>query len=320
MFYTFICASGKLVGTMLESRPSPSLGVMFGYSLIAGLLLLDSGLLLLLFNQPVTVMSFLWGALLLASAPAIAQIAYWTSSLSVARYHVEGDALMIEWAHIREVIPLDHIQALETGETVAKVNAFRGARWPGCFVGHGYVTGSDQRAVDQPTTFLATTSLPRQLLLVTDMASYALSPDDLTTFVDCLQALRVSELERNGEQVSSARSFLDWPIWRDRLAGRALVAAIALNSALFAFLCAMYVRLPVMLSLRVDQAGALTRTVPPANLFVLPVLGLIAWIVNGALGGYFYQIRAERPPAFVLWGSSIMLQLVAWAAFLTLLR
>ncbi len=305
---------------MLESRPSPTPGAIVGYVLMAGILLLDAGLLLLLFNQPVTVVTFIWGALLFASGPTIANIAYWTSTLSVARYAVEEETVIIEWAHVREIVPFEQFRYIGTGERVERVERFRGMCWPGCWIGHGYVTLSDQQEENLSTAYFATRPSDRQLILATDTAAYAISPSDQANFLDCLQALRVSKSEKKHVSVASTRSFLDWPIWRDRVAGTALFTATLLNGGLFAFLTLIYARLPLALTLTVDQAGIVTRTVPPVNLFVLPVLGLIASVSNGVLGTYFYQIRGERPPAYLLWGASIIVQLITWVALLTILR
>ena len=116
------------VAIMLESHPPTSPGLVFGYTLMAGLILLDAGLSFLLVRGPVTLFSFLWGLLLLVSLPLLAVLAYWTSSLGTARYHVVENALLIEWGGLRQVIPLVAIQSLQSGATA--VTRFRGLRWP----------------------------------------------------------------------------------------------------------------------------------------------------------------------------------------------
>jgi hypothetical protein len=306
---------------MLESRPSSSPGTTFGFILIASLILLDFGLLFLLLNEPVTMLSFLWGSLLFISLPTMAFIAYWTSGLISPHYRVVGPALLIEWGHSCQVIPLKSIRSLVRGATLAEVRQFRGARWPGCFVGWGQVSAAGREAegpISYPTIFFATRPLSQQLLLVTDSIAYAISPVDLENFGDCLEALRHSTPEAPADTPVSQLGPLEWPIWQDRPAQVVLVMTTILNALLFAGLCLSYGRLPALVPLHFNQAGIVNRMGAPANLFILPLIGLFAWLVNGALGYFFYQRRQERPLALILWGSSLIVQVIAWATVLGL--
>ncbi|HEX6386944.1 MAG TPA: PH domain-containing protein [Anaerolineae bacterium] len=307
---------------MLESRPSHSPGTLFGYILLAGIILLDSGLLWLMAREPITILSFLWGLLLLVSLPAIALVAYSTSSLSAMRYHVVGNALLIEWGRIRQVVPLAQIQALVPGEKLAAITKFRGIRWPGCLIGRGHVRKSEQQTGEADlydTVFYATRPLSQQLLLITDSVAYGVSPMDLENFADCLTALRLSELANTAEIPASRFSFLAWSLWRDRLAQMMWAASLALNGFLFAYLCAIYSHLPALVPLHFNERGIADRVEAPINLFVLPLVGLIVWLVNGVIGWFFYHWRDEQSLAFILWGAAIAVQLATWAALLSLL-
>lgn len=303
---------------MLESHPSNSPGTFFGFVLIAGLVLLDLGLLLLVSTEPVTFLTFIWGALVMLSFPAIAFIAYWTSSLSATRYHVVKDAVLIEWGRLSQTVPLAQISTLIMGEGLAGVKKFRGLRWPGCFVGTGLVNSLDGSIVDQDTLFFATRPLNQQLLLVTKSVAYGLSPIDLENFKDCLEALLVPDLMGSDEKIFPDLDFLNWRLWRDRSAQLVLAMAVILNGALFAYLCAIFNRLPSTIPLHFNRLGVVDRVESPINLFVLPLLGLFTWIVNGAIGWLFYQKQGQQPMAYVLWGSSILVQMTVWSAFLGL--
>lgn len=310
---------------MLESRPSPTPGNFFGYTLLAGIVLLDAGLLWLLIREPVTILSFLWGLSLLASLPVIALVAYSTASLPAMRYHVVDNALFIEWGRIRQVIPLAQIQALLPGEKLETITAFHGIRWPGYLVGRGRVDhrGRTERLTDEAThydaVFFATRPLTQQLLVITDAMAYGVSPMDLENFADCLAALRLAALAGAAGSPPSHLSFLSWPIWRDRLAQMMWATAMVLNGFLFAYLCTIYSRLPALVPLHFNESGIVDRVETPANLFILPLVGLMAWLVNGLSGWLFYHWRSEKPLAFILWGTAIVVQLAAWAAVLGLL-
>ena len=58
---------------------------------------------------------------------------------------------------------------------------------------------------------------------------------------------------------------------------------------------------------------------PPTRLFVLPLLGLLAWLSNGAIGWAVYQAQGEKAIAYLLWGAAVLVQLVTWIAVLLLL-
>jgi hypothetical protein len=304
---------------MLESRPSHSRGTLFGYALIAGIILLDVGLLLLLISQPVTILSFAWGVLLLASVPAVGFIAFWASSLSAARYHVEGEVLVVEWGRIRNVVPLARIKAMVPGASGLKVASFRGLRWPGCYVGYGRSSNETHGFDDLFTLFYATEPPREQLLIVTDTVAFGLSPADQKNFADCLEALLPAERSDEAAAPIPTTEFLHWQFWQDRRAQLLLSIPVLLNGALFAFLCGIFGRLPVTVPLHFDRFGVVDRVTSPSNLFVLPLLGLCAWLLNGALGWIFYRVRTERPVANLLWSSSIVVQITTWIALAGLL-
>lgn len=296
---------------MLESHPSTSPGVAFGYALMAGLILLDVGLSALLLRGPVMLLSFLWGVLLLVSLPLLAVMAYWTSSLGTVRYHVAEDALMIEWGSMQQVIPLADIQSLQLGQEATAVTRFRGLCWPGLIVGRG-------RFLNRDAYVFATRPQAEQLLLHTETAVYAISPVDLENFKDCLEALRRAKLDEAGQWPDSHLGFLQWSFWDDWPAQLLLTAAILFNLALFAYLTAVYGRLPDQVALHFNRLGEVDRLAPPGKLFVLPLIGLIAWIVNGLWGWIFYQ-QEQKLPAYLLWGTAVLIQLGVWGAVLGLL-
>lgn len=310
--YPAVLASGKLAsGIMLESQPSTSPGTTFGYMVIVGLVLLDTGLFFLLIRGPITLFSTLWGLLLLVSLPLLAILTYWTLSLRSARYHVVGNALLIEWGSLQQVVPLATIQSLQWGREVTAVTRFRGFRWPGLMVGRGQVRG-------QNAFVFATRPLVEQLLLRTETAVYAISPVDLQNFKDCLEALRTADLDETVDLPDSHLGFLQWRFWDEWPAQLLLAAAGLLNLVLFGYLTAVNGRLPAQVPLHFNQLGEVDRLAMPDTLFVLPVIGLIAWIINGVWGWVFYQ-QDQTMPAYLLWGTAVIVQLAAWGGLLGLL-
>lgn len=102
--------------------------------------------------------------------------------------------------------------------------------------------------------------------------------------------------------------------WRtlsqDRVAQLTLGLAILLNMALFAFV--------LLANRRLAQAIADSATAPP-SVFILPVIGLVAWLLAGVLGYYYYAIRDETPVAYIVWGATVLIQLATWVPALSLI-
>lgn len=105
----------------------------------------------------------------------------------------------------------------------------------------------------------------------------------------------------------------------DRAAQITLALAVSLNVLLFLYLAVQVGRLPTEIPLHFNRLGQVDRVGPPAALFILPLAGLLAWILNGLVGWWFYLRRQERPIALILWGAAIVVQVAAWAAVLGLI-
>ncbi len=303
---------------MLESRPSRTPGIRFGYLIIVGLIVLDIGLLVLLFNEPLTLFSFLWGCLLLASIPAVAFVAFWTSALGNTRYYVEGDLLIIRWGGLQYLLQLSQIEGLVAVPVLQRVRRFRGLRWPGYLVGEGEVVVAQVQAdtaVSYEAVFFATRSHDSLLLLVSQPISFVVSPVDLENFRDCIVALQATEIAQTEMMsVTTRLNFLHWPLWRDKLALGLMGAAVGLNGLLFALLAGLYGRFPAEVPLHFNRLGMVDRIGSPANLFILPIIGFLAWLTNLFFGGIFYHGRGERMTGYVAWGTAVLVQLATWVA------
>lgn len=297
---------------MLESHPPRRPGTTVGYALVAALVLLDVGLIYLIVGEPVTLLTFLWGVALLLSLPALATIAYWTAALGNARYAVERHALHVEWGYVRYVVPLDKIRAsYYSAQGSSPVQQFRGLRWPGFQFGQARRRLADDQT--QAVHLLTAGSQVDGLWVETEDGAFAITPHDAETFYQCLQALAATGstpevLPVPGEATLTSGA----PFWRDRPAQVLLGGGLLLCIVLFAVLAATYQQLPGRLAL---PAGTGT----PGQLFVLPVVGTLAWGINALVGYVFYQWRQEPPLAYLLWGAGMLIPTVAWAATLVTL-
>jgi uncharacterized membrane protein len=79
-----------------------------------------------------------------------------------------------------------------------------------------------------------------------------------------------------------------------------------------------YPHLPPTLPLHYDVLGLPDRSGPATQVFLLPFIGLLALIANTLLGGLFY--RREKVAAYLLWGGTIVVQVLLWIGTVNLLR
>jgi hypothetical protein len=302
---------------MLDSRPPLSPGRLIGLALITILILLDAGMVVLMAALPVGVFTVVIGVLLLASLPLIGAIIFVTVGIHSTRYQVESDMLLIRWGRMVQRVPMGSIVEVLPSDALEETKDFRGIRWPGCMVGSGHVVSED--GAEYQTSFYATRPIEDQILVVTADMSYSISPADSINFIASLQALM--ETDNVGDESGAAQEMevLSWTIWPERNALILIAIAVVLNLALFTLLAAANSRLPEEIPLHFDKYGNVDRRGPPTSLFILPLIGTIAWVSASIGGWFFYYIRHERPIAQFIWGFSILIQVATWAAMIGLI-
>jgi hypothetical protein len=192
------------------------------------------------------------------------------------------------------------------------VSGFRGWRWPGFMQGHGELPEAGL------TLFYASTALQNQIILITPTLSYAISPDDLTGFIESIKARYELGPTQAIAQTTTHPAFYDWPLWRDRVAHGLIIAGAALCLLLFGLVAFRYPDLPTVIPLHYNLAGIVDRRGPMSQAFILPLIGLLALGANTLLGGLFY--RREQMASYLLWGGAIMVQLLLWIGTINLLK
>ena len=87
--------------------------------------------------------------------------------------------------------------------------------------------------------------------------------------------------------------------------------------ALIGLLCFEFPTLPRLVPLHFDAVGNPDRLGPRGQIFIIPLIGLLALLLNGVLGWVAY--RYERVAGYLLWGGTILIQVLVWAAALGIL-
>ena len=167
--------------------------------------------------------------------------AYWTMALASLRYTVDRNGLVIAWAGIRQVIPLQAIERLVPG-TSLEVPKVHGISW------FGYHIGSAEIRRIGSVLFYSTHQAPEQVLYVmTSERNYAISVPDPAAFAREIQVRQdlgpTAEVSHHVERTLPALQGLS----RDRRALVLLTACAALCVANAVLLGVRYGALPEVL-------------------------------------------------------------------------
>ena len=103
----------------------------------------------------------------------------------------------------------------------------------------------------------------------------------------------------------------------DRLVHVLLALGLLLNLALFAYVGWRYRALPESLPLHFDILGQPDRFGVRSELFKLPTIGFLLWVLNSLCGLAIY--RWEKLGAYLLLGLTPVVQVLFWLAALNIM-
>jgi hypothetical protein len=297
---------------MKRWKTKKGLGFGVGIGLMMLIILIDANLIWLAMNRPLVIGTFIIGLAVLTSLGLLGLVTYWLYGLLRSEYSLDRNALVIHWGPTEQIIPTGQIERVFTGDQIEGQPAFYGGIWPGHYVGYGEVPGAG------PTLFYATVPPRHQIYIVTAGVTYGISPADHAGFVESLRKRIEIGATQVVEQSSKRPGFMDWVIWQDRLGVGLLIASFLIVLALIGLLCYQFPALPRMVPLHFDTLGNPDRLETQGQIFIIPLIGLLALLLNGVLGGLAY--RYERMVSYMLWGGSILIQVLLWTAALGILR
>ncbi len=296
-------------------RPAPDRSRWEGLAVASWVLIIDLALAFWLLRRPVDGISFLLLFAVLLSLPFLFHLLYRIWGAFSLEYWVDRNAVRIRWAAESVVVPLPAIrQILRDGAPPVP----RSARyWPAAFV----------RPLSRPMpsnsrerwALYASRPPGESLWLETDDALFAISPAQPDDFLAALQEhhqLGPSHSLALGSERTGlhAIGFLD-----DRLGRRLLLAGLLGALALFGVLFFAYPGLPDLLIFHYDAAGLPDSIRPKGALFLLPAIGLVAFLAN-SLAGLWLVYRRQLTGAYLLWGSTLAVQLLSLLALFSLIR
>ncbi len=296
---------------MTKWEVSAGRGFGVGIGLMSIITLVNAALIGIVASRPIGFGTFVVGLSVIFGFLLVALIAYWVYGLASASYTLDRNALTIQWGTSKQVVPTSAIERVFTGEEIAGNVLFYGGRWPGHWAGYGELPDAG------PTLFYATQPLRQQVFISTPGLTYAISPADQEAFVESLRQRLEMGPTQAMEQSSRRPSILDWVIWRDAVALALLGGGALALTLLLALISFRYPQLPILIPLHFAASGSPDRLGPRTEIFLMPLIGLLTFISNGVLGGILY--RRSQVASYLLWGSSILVQLLVWIAALSML-
>jgi hypothetical protein len=178
--------------------------------------------------------------------------------------------------------------------------------WPGHCVGYGEVPGAG------PALFYATVPPRYQIYIVTPGLTYGISPANAEGFLESLHKRLQMGPTQIVEQSSRRPGILNWAIWQDRVGLALLSVGFLAILALTGLLCFQFPALSRLVPLHFDAAGNADRLGSRGQIFFIPLIGLLALLLNGMLGAIAY--RRERVASYLLWGGAVLVQVLVWTA------
>ncbi len=296
----------------MSFKPIPAADRWYGLLLILALLAVAGSLVAAVIGRPVDGGSFVMTLAGLACLILAGYISLRTFSVFTLEYWVDRDAVTLVWGTTRQIVPLAQIRRVITAPQDQSAAPSRPWHWP-C---------ANRRRIEYAQLGIvnayATQPLAEQIVLVTDFESYSLSPADRQGFLQALQdrfALggRILQAELRRPPIWT------WPLWRDRFALFLIGAGLLGMLVMFGALCFRYPHLSADLPLHFDVNGLPDRIAPKADLFTLPVIGLLIWLANTTVGIWLYR-RVQQGAAYLLWGGALAVQGIAGLALFNLMR
>ena len=285
----------------------------YGIALIAALLGLDALLVSRLLGRPVDGLSFLLALAVLGSVLVSVYVGFRTVGAFTLEYWIDRDAITLRWGPTRQLVPLPKIQRVQVNTTAQPSSPPGPWHWP-CPERRRYIVPG----VGVVNAY-ATRPLAEQIVLVTDGEGYSLSPVDVPGFVQAMQERHALGPARLVPTELQRPPLWTWPLWRDRAAMFLMVAGLLGVLVLFGALCFRFPGLSSDLPLHFDINGLPDRIASKDGLFALPLIGLLAWLLNTTAGIWLYR-HVQHGAAYLLWGGALVVQAIAGLALFNLMR
>ncbi len=273
------------------------------------LILINILLLIWLTHRAVDWISFVLALAILLTLLVFAHLLYRIWGTFTLEYWFDRNALHVNWAATHVTIPLVSIRRIIEGEEA--VSAWNPLYWPSPYVRS---VRKGRRQIEQ----YATRPLSASLVIETKGGTiFAISPQRRDFFLEALQAYN------HLGAIQSVKLQENHPL-RQNLAriggagGWLLIAGLVGVLLLFGVLMIYYPTLPDRLIFHYNSDGLPDSIRAKNALFLLPIIGALTFLVN-SVAGFWMSYRQQRVGAYLLWGGTITVHVLALLALFSLI-
>jgi hypothetical protein len=275
------------------------------------IILIDLLFLIWMDRRPIDWLKFALILVAVGTLPLLGYVLFRTWALFSLEYWIDRNAVTVHWASFRQVIPLQSVLRVVNGG-LPSVTPMPWYQWPAPFIGTTRALGLAN------VQMLATRPLEECLLLDTGETVFALSPRRADEFVEALQARY-----RLGPVATPALERMRSTVWQrlfgqDQLGPILLAAGLVGTLLLFGMLMVRFPNLPDAMAFHYNSQGLPDVVREKTALFLLPAIGMMAWLING-VWGLWMAFRHERTGAYMLWGGTIIVQICSYMALTSLM-
>ncbi len=283
----------------------------FFMALLLGVILLS---VVQLSSAPISAWVILWVTLALICVPLLLIVAYKLYGLWTAMYRLDRDGFYLTWGLAKEQMPLTDIRVVHAADDVAPgLKPSRGIWWPGCVSGRTDVEGLGE------VEFFATSGNEGLIVIELEGRALAISPPEPATFgQDFFEMIRMGSLEQI-QATSQRPDFYFSRLWSDLVARSLILVGVVLPLLLLGFLALRAPALPSQVPFGFSVTGTPEPLAPPGRLLLLPLICSLCTFVDLVAGVWIYRREANRPMAYAIWGSAVIVGGLFWGATLLLL-
>jgi len=251
---------------------------------------------------------YLFGALILFGLLGL--VAYRIYALSNASYTLERNGLSLRWGLRREDIPLTELEWIHPVDDLVTPLKKPPLSMPGAYL--GIVEHPDLGKVE----FIAS-SAPSFVVIESFQQVFVLSPENPDEFMRAFtHALEMGSITPIEAYSSEPAEFIQ-NVFQDRYARVMLVLSLVFTLALVVS-ATLLIPTRSTVSLGINAAGVALDPVPSIQLLILPLLGSFSFVMNLAVGLYFYRHDSQRPISYVLWAAAVLTPLLLIIAILVI--
>lgn len=286
------------------------------------IVLIDLLLVVWAARRPADMLKFILVIVVVGSLPLLAHLLLRTWAAFTLEYWVDRNAVTVRWGQMRQIIPLPNIIQMSMDDDLP-IGRPSLLDWPAPYLRNAGSDGSLQLfATRAPLAALKAggydAATASHLLLDTADVTYVLSPADPAAMITAIQERHALGPSQVLEPARLRTGRINRLLPQDRLGHWLLVSGLLGVLILFGVLMISFPNLPEVLTVRYNSAGLPEEIGEKGALYRLPIIGLLAWGINGA-AGLGLLMRRQQPAAYMLWGGAIVVQIFSLLALVSLI-